>query len=161
MKGTSRPVLTPLQSSPGTQVYSGSRNEISAQVKEVAGYKLVIRFFNLMGSCAGTVFRFVLVGSVQPPESVVTYTDRYCTNSSKVPCDDPQVLVECLLEIQSFCTVDGRKEIKPLFIYFGLLCLCWKSQSLFVLYIPSCITFFYFAQNGLICLAFLCLADFT
>ena len=28
-----------------------------------------------MGSCAGTVFWFVLVGSVQPPESVVTYTD--------------------------------------------------------------------------------------
>ena len=38
-----------------------------------------------------------------------------CTNSSEVPCDDPQVLVERLLEIQSFCT-RGRKEIKA-FIY--------------------------------------------
>ena len=32
MKGTSWPVSTPPQSSPGTQVYSGSRKEISAQV---------------------------------------------------------------------------------------------------------------------------------
>ena len=44
MKGTSWPVSTPPQSSPGTWVYSGSRNEISAHVKEVAGYKLVIPF---------------------------------------------------------------------------------------------------------------------
>ena len=39
-----------------------------------------------------------------------------CTNSSEVPCDDPQVPVECLLEIQSFCTC-GRKEGDKAFIY--------------------------------------------
>ena len=44
MKGTSWPVSIPPQSSSRTQVYSGSKNELLAQVKEVAGYKLVIPF---------------------------------------------------------------------------------------------------------------------
>ena len=64
----------------------------------------------------------MLVGSVQPPGSVVTYTDsipfvffnsfsieEFAQTSSKVWGDDYQVLVEYLLGIQIFCTC-GRKE---------------------------------------------------
>ena len=129
MKGTSWPVSTPPQSSPGTQVYSGSRNEISAQVKEVAGYKLVIPFLYSHGmlcwdgfqfcacwQCTATwvscdIYRQLICGFPQ------FFLHRgYCTNSSKVQCDDPQVLVEYLLEIQSFFTC-GKKEGDKAFIY--------------------------------------------
>ena len=78
IKGT-HPVSTPLQSSHGTQAWSGSRDWKAAQVREIRGDKIGNSLLFSLILCRYNIdlylfCSFVLDVSVQAPDSVMTYT---------------------------------------------------------------------------------------
>ena len=73
--------LNPPQPRHETQAWSGSRDGIAAQIREVIGNKLGIAFFPIvffnviLKLCWSIVnLQFLLAASVQPPDSVMAYT---------------------------------------------------------------------------------------